>query len=64
MKNPKIFVWLLLPLLFFSTVLRADDADDATERKVSALLSQMTLEEKIGQILYIAQAGIKSIPRK
>ena len=54
MKARRIFSTCLLLLPFVSCTQVANKGSDAaTEKKVESLLSKMTLEEKIGQILRI-----------
>lgn len=58
MKTLKIFSACLLLLPFVSCTQVANKGSDAaTEKKVESLLSQMTLEEKIGQMNQITSYG-------
>lgn len=57
MKTIKILSACLLLLPFASCTQVQDNGDAAIEQKVEALLSKMTLEEKIGQMNQISSYG-------
>ena len=57
MKTIKFFSVCLLLLPFVSCTQMSGTKDQAVENKVEKLLSEMTLEEKIGQMNQISSFG-------
>lgn len=57
MKGIKIIYVLVSLLSLSSCIMRHQSGDTATEKRIDALLSQMTLEEKLGQMNQISSYG-------
>lgn len=57
MKGIKIIYVLVSLLSLSSCIMRHQSGDTATEKRIHALLSQMTLEEKLGQMNQISSYG-------
>lgn len=53
---------LFLSFAVFSLVVRAAPGDAAVQAKISALLAQMTEEEKIGQLIQYSEVGAETGP--